>query len=96
MNFLNQRVKFLYLNLQTVAAYTELKATKFVNRGGLEIPLAALRLSYTYNFTYLFMNMLCFCCCEGFSVVVASKDYSLVGVLRLLITVTSLVAEHRV
>ena len=53
MNFLNQRVKFLYLNLQTVAAYTELKATKFLNRGGLEIPLAALRLSYTYNVTYL-------------------------------------------
>ena len=28
VNFLNQRVKFLYLNLKTLAAYTELKATK--------------------------------------------------------------------
>ena len=31
----------------------------------------------------------------GFSLVVASRDYSLVGVLRLLITVASLVAKHR-
>ena len=34
------------------------------------------------------------CHCKGFSLVVASGDYSLVGV-RLLIVVASLVMEHR-
>jgi len=34
------------------------------------------------------------CCCEGFSLVVASRGYSLVTVRGLLITVASLVAEH--
>ena len=34
------------------------------------------------------------CCCMGFSLVVASKDYSLVEVRGLLIEETSSVAEH--
>ena len=34
-------------------------------------------------------------CCVGFSLVVESEGYSLVAVGRLLFTVTSLVAEHR-
>jgi len=33
-------------------------------------------------------------CCEGFSLVVVSGDYSLVAVCRLLIAVSSLVVEH--
>ena len=33
-------------------------------------------------------------CCEGFSLIAASAGYSLVAVYRLLIAVTSLVAEH--
>ena len=33
--------------------------------------------------------------CEGFSLAVGSRDYSLIAVLRLLVAMTSLVAEHR-
>ena len=33
-------------------------------------------------------------CCVGFSLIVASGSYSLIGVHRLLIVVASLVAEH--
>ena len=34
-------------------------------------------------------------CCSGLSLAAASRDYSLVSVLRLLIAVASVVAEHR-
>ena len=34
-------------------------------------------------------------CCTGFTLVAASRGYSLVAVCRLLIVVVSLVAEHR-
>ena len=34
-------------------------------------------------------------CCTGFSLVVASRGYSLVAVHRLLIVVASLVVEHK-
>ena len=38
--------------------------------------------------------MLGLCCCTGFSLVVVSRGYSVVVVLRFLIAVTSLVTEH--
>ena len=38
--------------------------------------------------------MLGLCCCEGFSLVVESRGYSLATVPRLLIAVSSLDAEH--
>ena len=43
--------------------------------------------------SYLFLFVLRLCFCTGFSLVVASRDYSLVAVHRLLIVI-SLVAEH--
>ena len=43
---------------------------------------------------YVFLSMLSFCCCAGFSLVVASRGYTLVVVRGLLIVVASLVAEH--
>ena len=39
---------------------------------------------------FLFLAMLCFLCCEGFSLVVEGKGYSLVVVLRLLLSLTRL------
>ena len=41
------------------------------------------------------MAVLGLCCCAGFSLVAASGYYSLVVLHRLLITVVSLVAGHR-
>ena len=43
---------------------------------------------------YLFVAVLSLHCCTGFSLVAASMGYSLAEVLRLLIVVASLVAEH--
>ena len=48
---------------------------------------------FKQNF-YLFLAVLGLFCCVGFSLVAASGGYSLVAVLRLLIAVASLVAEH--
>ena len=45
------------------------------------------------NFIYLFLAVLGLHCCAGFSLVVATGDYSLVVVLGLLIAVASLFAE---
>ena len=44
---------------------------------------------------YLFMAVLDLRCCVGFSLVVASRSYSLVVVCRLLIEMASLIVEHR-
>ena len=44
---------------------------------------------------YLFLAVLGLRCHVGFSLVVESEGYSLAAVRRLLITVTNLVAEHR-
>ena len=44
---------------------------------------------------YLFLAVLGLRCRVGFSLVVESEGYSLAAVRRLLITVTNLVAEHR-
>ena len=46
-----------------------------------------------YNFLNLFLAVLGFCCCTGFSLVVASGGYSVVGMQGLLIVVASLVVE---
>ena len=47
------------------------------------------------NSIYLFIfGCAGLCCYTGFSLVVASRDYSLVVVLRLFTAVTSLVSEH--
>ena len=60
-----------------------------------EISLNSLQsFSFLYNCIYLFLAVLGLHCCSGFSPVVASRGYSLVAVLRLLILVASLVAEH--
>ena len=47
------------------------------------------------NLIYLFLAVLGLRRCSGFSLVVASRGYSLFVVLRLLIGMASLVAEHR-
>ena len=43
---------------------------------------------------YLFMAVLGLCCCAGFSLVEMSRGYSTDAMLRLLISVVSLVAKH--
>ena len=43
---------------------------------------------------YLFLAVLGFCCCAGFSLVVTSRGSSLVAMCRLLIAVASLVLEQ--
>ena len=48
----------------------------------------------TYNFIYLFMAVLGLDCFEAFSLVVASRGYSLILVLGLLISVVSLIVQH--
>ena len=50
--------------------------------------------SFLYNFIYLFLAVPGLYCCSGFSLVVASRAYSLVAVRGLLTAVASLVAEH--
>ena len=44
---------------------------------------------------YLFLTVPGLCCCMDFSLVVVSRGYSLDEVLRLLIVMASLAAEHR-
>ena len=56
-------------------------------------------LFYIYIYIYLcficlFLAVFCLCCCEGFSLVVASGGYSPVAVQDLLIAVASPVVEH--
>ena len=52
-------------------------------------------LSFFKNtFIYLFLTMLGLRCCSGFSLVLASRGYSLVAVRRPLIEMASLLAEH--
>ena len=46
-------------------------------------------------FIYLFLTALSLHCCMGFSLVLASKNYSPTVVCGLLIVVASLVVEHR-
>ena len=50
---------------------------------------------FTPHFIYLFLAVLGLCRCMGFSLVAASGGCSLGAVLRLLIVVASLVAEHK-
>ena len=55
---------------------------------------------FLFFFSFFFLNISLFLavldprCCTGFSVVAESRCYSLAVVRRLLIAVTSLVAEH--
>ena len=51
-------------------------------------------LSFLKNFTYLFLAVLDFHYCSGFSLVAASRGYYLVSVHGFFIVVVSLVAEH--
>ena len=48
---------------------------------------------YFLNFIYLFLAVLGFCCCVGFSLVV-SRGYSQIAVRGLLTAVASVVVEH--
>ena len=48
------------------------------------------------NFIYLFLAVLGLLCCMSFSLVVASRGYSLVEMCWLLIAVASLVAVYRI
>ena len=50
---------------------------------------------FIFNFIYLFLAVLGLHCCSGFSLVAASKGYSLVTMLEFLIVVAPLAAEHR-
>ena len=52
-------------------------------------------LFFFFNFIYLLMAVLGLCCCVGFSLVAASKYYSLAAVHRLLTVAASPEAEHR-
>ena len=45
---------------------------------------------------FFFLSLLGLRCCWGFSLVLVSRDHSLVAVWGLLIAVAALVAEHRV
>jgi len=60
----------------------------------LKISLYRLRFKKN-NFIDLFLTVLGFLYCVGFSLVVESRDNSLVAVHRLLTDVASPVAEHR-
>ena len=67
------------------------------------LPAARERGSWAYRhtirfiilFIYLLLAVLGLHCCEGFSLVVVSGDYSLVSVHELLIAVASPVVEYR-
>ena len=47
------------------------------------------------NFTYLFLAVLGLCYCTSFSLVAASRGYSLAVVCGLQVVVASLVGEHK-
>ena len=49
---------------------------------------------FKYIYIYLYLAALDLCCLRGSPLVLASRDHSLVAVPRLLIAVTSLIAEH--
>ena len=49
---------------------------------------------HLFSFFFFFLAMLGLGCCSGFSLLVESRGVSLVAVLRLLIVMASLVAEH--
>ena len=49
---------------------------------------------FKYNFIYLFFCCAELCCCTGFSLVVASRGYSLIAMRGRLIVVASLVVEN--
>ena len=57
-------------------------------------PLLVL-LFFFFNFIYLLMAVLGLCCCVGFSLVAASRYYSLAAVHRLLTVAASPEAERR-
>ena len=50
---------------------------------------------FTSNFIFIYLVVLSFHCCTGFSLVVVSKGYSLAAVSRLFIAVASLSVGHR-
>ena len=63
--------------------------------GGVCLPRAFLVVVFKIDlFTYLFVAVLNLHSCVGFSLVAASRGYSLVAVRRLLMVVASLVAQH--
>ena len=57
--------------------------------------MAYFKIQFLKNFIDLLRTVLSLRCCVGFSLVPASGGYSLVAVLRLLTTVASFIAEHR-
>ena len=63
-------------------------------------PVNLLFIYFFANFIYLciilhlFLAVLSFSCCAGFSLVAGSRGYSLVVVHRIFIVVASLVSEH--
>ena len=52
-------------------------------------------INFLLFFKSLFLAVLDLCCCSNFSLVVASRGYSLVALQGLLLVVASPVAEHR-
>ena len=60
----------------------------------LIIYIYIIHINYIYDFIYLFLTVLGFHYCIGFSLIAASGVHSLGVMPRLLIVVASLVAEH--
>ena len=65
-----------------------------LSRGSL-VCIKNLQNVYIFKICFIYLAVLGLCCCTGFSLVVASGGFSLVEVHRLLVVVTSPVAEHR-
>ena len=82
-NIFSQSVGCLFILFMVSFAVQQLEEVPFVHF-----------LIFLNNFIYLLLAMLGLCCCTDFSLVAASSGYCLVAVRRLLIAVTSLVAEH--
>ena len=61
---------------------------------GSHIQTCSRTFSFLNIYIILFLALLGLCCFEGFSLVVVSRDYSLVAGPGLLIAVASLVGEH--
>ena len=90
--FLCCTVTFLLLILNFPCVYVFL--SEFLNfyREGNED--TSLFIKFLKFLIYLFLAVLCLCCCEGFSLILESEGYSPVAVCRLFIAVASLVAEY--
>ena len=86
----------LHPKMETVISTTLRSISKAFFEQCQWLPMVPEFLLYLYNFVYLCIFWLCWVlhCCTGFSLVAASRGYSLVAVHGLLFEVASLVSEH--